>query len=54
MSQDSHQTENTQTQRQTSPQYYDDITQSEEEHVYTTVDTTQQETLYHNTTLNHF
>ena len=54
MSQDSHQTENTQTQRQTSPQNYDDITQSEEEHVYTTVDTTKQETIYHNTTLNHF
>ena len=54
MSKGKHQTENTQTQRQTSPQNYDDLTQSEEEHVYTTVDTTKQETIYHNTTLNHF
>ena len=54
MSQGRHQTENTQAQRSTTPQNYDDITQSEEKHVYTTVDTTKQETIYHNTTLNHF
>ena len=48
------QTENTQTQGQTPPQNYDDTAQSEEEHVYTTVDIAKEETIYHNTTLNHF
>ena len=43
------QTENTQTQGQTPPQNYDDMAQSEEKYVYTTVDTAKHEAHYHNT-----
>ena len=45
----SNQTKSTQTQRQTQPENYDDITQSEDKYVYTTVDTTKQKAHYHNT-----
>ena len=43
------QTENTQTQGQTPPPNYDDMAQSEEKYVYTTVDTAKHEAHYHNT-----